>query len=79
VSFWVALAFYVFVGATQHAFNASMSRLMAGVFAAVLVFTVAAWNLNGEAAVQTFLWGGNVLYIAGAVGWFVSDSLKGKG
>jgi curved DNA-binding protein CbpA len=79
VSFWVALLFYVFVGATQQAFNASMSRLIGGVFFAVMVFTVAAYNLNSEAATQTFLWGGNVLYIAAAVGWFVSDSLKGKG
>ncbi len=76
VNFWVALAFYMLVGMTQNAFNASMSRLMGGVFGALMVFTVAAWNLNSEAALQTFVWGGNVLYIAAAVGWFVADSLK---
>jgi curved DNA-binding protein CbpA len=76
VNFWVSLAFYVLVGMTQNAFNPSMSRLMSGVFAALMVFTVAAWNLNGETAMQTLLWGGNVLYIAAAVGWFVADSLK---
>ncbi|MEX2243159.1 MAG: J domain-containing protein [Fimbriimonadaceae bacterium] len=76
VNFWVALAFYVLVGATQNAFNASMSRLMGGVVAALFVLTLAAWNLNSEAAFQTFLWGGNLLYIAAAVGWFVADSLK---
>lgn len=76
VSFWVALGFYVLVGVTQQAFNASMSRLMAGVVAALFVFVFASWNLGSAAAWQTFLWGGNVLYVAGALGWFVADSLK---
>lgn len=76
VSFWVALGFYVLVGATQQAFNASMSRMMGAVALALAVFTLAAWQLNSEAAGQTFLWGGNVLYIGAAVGWFVADSLK---
>ena len=76
MSYWVALGFYLLVGVTQHAFNDSMSRLMSGVLAALFVFTLASWNLNGEAAFQTFLWGGNVLYLGGAVGWFVADSLK---
>ena len=76
ISFWVALAFYLLVGATQHAFNSSLSRLMGGVFVAVLVFTAAAYSISGEAAFQTFLWGGNVLYLAAATGWFVADSLK---
>jgi hypothetical protein len=76
VNFWVALAFYVLVGATQQAFNASMSRLIAGVTFALLFLTVAAWQLNSEAGMQTFLWGGNVLYLSAAVGWFVADSLK---
>jgi hypothetical protein len=76
VSFWVALAFYLFVGATQQAFNASMSRLMSGVVAALFVFVLAAWQISGEAASQTFFWGGNVLYVGAAVGWFVADSLR---
>ena len=76
ISFWVALAFYLLVGATQHAFNASLSRLMGAVLVTLMVFTVAAWNLSGEAASQTFLWGGNLLYISAAAGWFVADSLK---
>lgn len=76
ISFWVALAFYLLVGATQHAFNSSLSRLMGGVFVALMVFTAAAWNLSGEAASQTFLWGGNLLYISAAAGWFVADTLK---
>ena len=76
ISFWVALAFYLLVGATQHAFNASLSRLMGAVFVALLVFTVAAYNLPGEAVSQTFLWGGNLLYVSAAAGWFVADTLK---
>lgn len=76
VNFWVAVAFYVLVGATQQAFNASMTRLLSGVGSALLVLTLAAWQTSGEAATQTFLWGGNLLYVAGAVGWFVADSLK---
>ena len=76
ISFWAALAFYILVGATQHAFNASLSRLMGAVFASLIVFTFAAWNLSAEAALQTFLWGGNLLYLSAAAGWFVADSLK---
>jgi curved DNA-binding protein CbpA len=76
VSFWAALAFYVLVGATQQAFNASMSRLITGVTVALLLMTVAAAQISGETAFQTLLWGGNLLYLSAAVGWFVSDSLK---
>ena len=76
ISFWAALVFYLLVGATQNAFNASLSRLMGAVFAALIVFTFAAWNLSGATAFQTFVWGGNLLYISAAVGWFVADSLK---
>lgn len=76
VNFWVAVAFYLLVGATQQAFNASMSRLIASVGAALVLLTLAAWQLSAEAATQTFIWGGNVMYVASAVGWFVADSLK---
>jgi hypothetical protein len=76
LSFWVALGFYLLVGVTQQAFNASMSRLMAGVVAALFVFVFASWNLGAAVAWQTFLWGGNVLYVAAALGWFVADSLR---
>ncbi|HXH62329.1 MAG TPA: J domain-containing protein [Fimbriimonadaceae bacterium] len=76
LSFWIAVGFYLLVGVTQHAFNASMSRLIAAVFVALLVFVLAAWNLSGEAATETFLWGGNLIYVSAAAGWFVADSLK---
>lgn len=76
LSFWLALAFYILVGATQNAFNASMSRLLAAVTLAVIVFSLAAYNLGSLAGSQTFLWGGNLVYPAAAVGWFVADSLK---
>lgn len=76
ISFWAALAFYLLVGATQHAFNASLSRLMGAVFAALLVFTAASRVLSPETAFQTFVWGGNLLYLSAATGWFVADSLK---
>jgi hypothetical protein len=64
------------VGATQQAFNASMSRLITGVTVALLLMTVAAAQISSETAFQTLLWGGNLLYLSAAVGWFVSDSLK---
>lgn len=76
MSFWVALLFYLLVGATQHAFNASLTRLMLAVFVVLMAFTTVAWSLPGEAASQTFFWGGNVLYLAAAAGWFVADTLK---
>ncbi len=76
LNFWLALGFYILVGATQNAFNASMSRLMFGVFVTVMVFSLAAYNLNSEAGFQTLLWGGNLVYLSSAVGWFVADSLK---
>lgn len=76
LSFWIALMFYVLVGATQNAFNASMSRLIGSVCLTVVVFTIAAYNLSETASAQTFLWGGNLVYLSAAVGWFVADSLK---
>jgi hypothetical protein len=53
-----------------------MSRLIGGVIIAVLLMTGAAWQVSGAAGAQTLLWGGNVLYLSAAVGWFVADSLK---
>ncbi|MCH7904504.1 MAG: DnaJ domain-containing protein [Armatimonadetes bacterium] len=76
LNYWIAVVFYLFVGVTQSVFNPSMTRLLAATGAALAFFVVAIWIVNAEAVRQTALWGGNVLYLGSAVGWFVADSLK---
>ncbi len=76
VNFWAACALYVLVGVSQDAFNASTSRLMAG----VVVVTVLMWGASCYSAsifpIQTLGWGGNLTYIGGLAGWMAADGLR---
>lgn len=79
VNFWVALALYVLVGATQRAFNTSVSRLMAGSVVTVVAFVLARIGSGGLAVAQTLAWIGNLVFVGGCCGWFVADSLRVSG
>ena len=76
VCFWFSMALYVLVGATQRAFNASVSRLFAAVSLTVIAFSVARFGAGPIAAVQTLAWGGNLVFVGACCGWFVADSIR---
>jgi len=76
LNFWLSTVFYLLVGITQDAFNASTSRVMGACVAITLLFACAGWSHTAVMGIQTLIWGGNVVYTGALVGWFVSDSLR---
>lgn len=74
INFWLAASVYVFVGISQDSMNPGTSKLVGAVAGSVLLMTLAS-AVNGRIeALQTFLWSGNVLYVAAVLGWLIADS-----
>jgi len=76
VNFWVAAVLYMLVAIGLRAFNFSTTRLMLGVAAVTLLMTLASIPSHAIHASQTFLWGGNLVYVGGLVGWMAVDALR---
>ncbi len=76
VNFWAATALYVQSGLTQKSFSYSTSRLLASIAAVVGLASVAAMMSGRIDPLQVALWGGNVAYVGGVVGWLAADSLR---
>lgn len=76
INFWLAVGLYVLIGTTQGAFSRSLTRLIS--FSAVVlgVFVLGRLSVSGLAAVQALFWGGNLVYLGAASGWYVADSLR---
>ena len=75
-NFWAAALMYVVMGINLGSFNFSTSRLVGAVGAATAMVAIAAGlshTLNGW---QTFLWGGNLMYMGALCGWMVADSFR---
>ena len=75
VNFWVSALLYVMIAIGLRAFNFSTTRLMLGVAGSTLILTLACFPSNIVPA-QTFLWGGNLVYVGGLVGWMTVDALR---
>ncbi len=76
VNFWVSAVFYILIALGLKAFNYSTTRLMLAVAAVTLVLTFASYPANGIHPVQTLLWGGNLVYVGGVIGWMATDSMR---
>lgn len=76
VNFWFASVFYLVVGSVQRAMNESLLRMMGAVAAVVGLFGLAGFTRSTPMLWETLLWGGNLVYLAAIVGWFVADALK---
>ncbi len=76
VNFWVSAVLYVLIALGLRAFNFSTTRLMLGVSATTLVLTLASIPSKAIQPSQTFLWGGNLVYLGGLVGWMVVDAMR---
>ncbi len=77
VNFWVSALLYVMIAIGLRAFNYSTTRLMMGVGAATLFMAAACLPSKVLIPSQTLLWGGNLIYIGGLVGWMAVDSMRG--
>jgi tetratricopeptide (TPR) repeat protein len=75
VNFWVSAILYIFIALGLRAFNFSTTRLMLGVAAVTLLLSIACIPSHVR-PFETFLWGGNVVYVGGLVGWMATDSLR---
>lgn len=76
LNYWLAVGLYVLLGATQGAFNRSLSRLLGFSGLVVLVFSLARLTAGPTGLWQTLLWGGNFVYLGAACGWFMAESLR---
>jgi curved DNA-binding protein CbpA len=76
VNFWVSAILYVMIAIGLRAFNFSTTRLMIGVAAATSFLALASIPSNAIHASQTFLWGGNLVYVGGLVGWMAVDAMR---
>jgi len=72
VSFYAAATLYVIVAALQEIAMKSMLR----VFAAVIVITLLLAAVYDPGHVQVLLFGGNVVFLAFAFGWFLGDFFR---
>ena len=78
VNFWVSALLYVMIAIGLRAFNFSTTRLMIGVAGATLLLTLASVVSHSVVPGQAFLWGGNITYIGGLVGWMTVDALRSE-
>jgi curved DNA-binding protein CbpA len=76
VNFWVSVVMYIMIATGLRAFNYSTTRLMLGVAGVTLVLTLASVPSQSIHASQTFLWGGNLVYVGGLVGWMAADAMR---
>lgn len=75
-NFWLALGLYVLVGMSQGAFQRSVSRLLSGVIAVTVVFTITGMLTSQQLALQTLVWSGNLIYLGAICGWYVADAFR---
>lgn len=78
VNFWVAGLIYFAIGAIQHSFQYSTSRILGATAVAVLVFGLAASLSPSLNMFQVLLWSGNLVYPACLLGWMVSDAFRSR-
>jgi tetratricopeptide (TPR) repeat protein len=77
VNFWAAAALYAIVSLAQRGYTQSHLRFVAGIAITTLVMVgAAALSVAKFDPLQVFLWGGNLAYLGGIVGWMVADSFK---
>jgi curved DNA-binding protein CbpA len=76
VNFWVAAILYLLLALGLRAFNYSTTRLMGGVATGVLILTIACIPKHIIEPMQTLVWGGNLIYVGGLVGWMAADALR---
>lgn len=76
INFWLATGLYLLVGFSQRSFNTSVTRLIGFTGTTVLLFAWGRWSHGSEAAIQTALWGGGIIYLSSLFGWFAADAIR---
>lgn len=74
LNFWLATALYCLFGGIQRTFDLTASRLIVGVGLVTLLLTGASAAHGTIDPLQTFLWGGNLVYMGTLLGWLVTDA-----
>ncbi len=76
ISFWLGGLVYVGFGLAQKAFSVSLTRMLAGVAATLILMTIGALFSRTLAVSQVFLFGGNVVFLGTITGWIGADLLR---
>lgn len=75
LNFWLATLGYALISGLRGSLNNSVAKMVAGVAAATLAVGCGA-SLNERLdALQVLLWGGNVAYFGGLLGWISAERL----
>lgn len=75
LNYWAMAVLYLLTGALQHSFNKSLTRLIASGMGMLAALSLVSAMISREAAVQTLLWGGSLIYWGSLLGWLAADSL----
>lgn len=75
LNFWAMALIYILTGALQHSFNKSLTRLIASGMGMLAVLALVSALISREAAIQTLVWGGSLVYWGSLLGWLAADSL----
>ncbi len=73
-NFWLSVLCYGFMAGWSRTNDISATRLITGVGLVTLVLTGASAAQGAIDPLQTFLWGGNLVYGGAILGWIVSDA-----
>jgi hypothetical protein len=73
-NFWASVLVYGLVSGWSRTNDLSATRLVTGVGLVTLVLTGASAAQGTLDPLQTFLWGGNLVYGGAILGWIVSDA-----
>lgn len=76
VNFWFSAGLYLLLGFVQRSYTYSVSRLVSSVAALTLIYSFTAALSPTLQPMQTFLWGGNVIYLGALCGWAVADAFR---
>ncbi len=76
INFWLAAGIYLLVGFSQRSFNTSVTRLVGFTSLTVVLFAWGRWGQGSDAALQTMIHGGGIVYLCSLFGWFTADAIR---
>lgn len=75
INFWIATIAFSVLAIKNDTMHRSLARLIGAVALMTVTYALASGISTHISAVQTLLWGGNLIYMAALLGWAVADAL----
>jgi tetratricopeptide (TPR) repeat protein len=74
INFYIAAIVYAVVSLLQDSFTSSMGRVLGVIIGIVVILSL----VYSQGTLQVLLWGGNVVFLAFLLGWFVGDVFRSE-